>query len=63
MSDLEGCNCVNRYPLNEIGFRQFTHLRLAGEKAELNSYAFVLDDPINKLDPLGLWFDSITAYL
>jgi RHS repeat-associated protein len=33
-----------------------------GERGGLNLHVFVGNNPINKMDPAGLWYDSITAY-
>jgi RHS repeat-associated protein len=54
---------VNRDPLTDLGFRRVGDSRLGGAEFELNLYEYCLNDPVCKIDPLGLWFDSITGYM
>jgi RHS repeat-associated protein len=53
---------LNRDPLGEPGFTLLQRPRAKGHSGH-NLYAFVGNNPITRLDPLGLWYDSISGYL
>jgi hypothetical protein len=53
---------VSRDPLGEPGFRKIIESSLAVGNDGLNSYLFVGDNPVSRVDILGLWYDTTSNY-
>ena len=45
---------INRDPIGEAGFEKLRGRVAAGSAAGANSYAYILNNPVNEVDPLGL---------
>ncbi len=60
---------INGDQVGELGFRKLNRVRLGGNKAELNLYAFVRNQPVDRSDSFGLepdpspWRDESNANL
>jgi RHS repeat-associated protein len=54
---------LNRDPLGEPGFEVLRRgsANVLGDGP--NRYAFVGNDPITHIDPLGLWYDTVSNYM
>jgi RHS repeat-associated protein len=54
---------TNRDPLGEPGFELLRHQSPSVLGNGPNRYLFSGNDPIGKIDPLGLWYDTVTNYM
>ena len=54
---------THRDPLGEPGFELLRHQSPSVLGNGPNRYLFSGNDPIGKIDPLGLWYDTVTNYM